>query len=101
MKVLIYFQDEDSIKTSGIGRAMRHQMEACTLAGVPFTTSPKDSYDLAHINTIWAKSQRLLRYCKKKGIPVIVHGHSTYEDFRRSFKCWKPVQHLNDRRKSS
>jgi 1,2-diacylglycerol-3-alpha-glucose alpha-1,2-glucosyltransferase len=96
MKVLIYFQDEDSIKTSGIGRAMRHQMEACTLAGVPFTTTPKDSYDIAHINTIWAKSERLLRHCKKKGIPVIVHGHSTYEDFRRSFKCWQLVEPIFD-----
>lgn len=96
MRVLIYFQDENSIKTSGIGRAMRHQMEACTLAGVPFTTSPKDSFDIAHINTIWAKSKRLLRRCKKKGIPVIVHGHSTYEDFRRSFKCWQLVEPIFD-----
>lgn len=96
MKVLIYFEDEDAIKTSGIGRAMRHQMEACTLAGVPFTTDPKDSFDLAHINTIWAKSQRLLKRCKKAGIPVIVHGHSTYEDFRRSFKCWQLAEPFFD-----
>jgi len=96
MKVLIYFQDANSIKNSGIGRAMRHQMEACTLAGIPFTINPKDSFDIAHINTIWGKSERLLKRCKKKGIPVIVHGHSTYEDFRRSFKCWQLVEPVFD-----
>jgi 1,2-diacylglycerol-3-alpha-glucose alpha-1,2-glucosyltransferase len=96
MKVLIYFEGENSIKTSGIGRAMRHQMEACRLAGIPFTTNPKDDFSLAHINTIWAKSKRLLRECKKKGIPVIVHGHSTYEDFRRSFKCWQLAEPFFD-----
>jgi len=37
-----------------------------------------------------------LKRCKKKGIPVIVHGHSTYEDFRRSFKCWQLVEPLFD-----
>ena len=61
MKVLIYFQDEDTIQTSGIGRAMRHQMTACALSGVPFTINPKETFDIAHINTIWAKSKRLLR----------------------------------------
>jgi 1,2-diacylglycerol-3-alpha-glucose alpha-1,2-glucosyltransferase len=101
MKVLIYFEDENAIKTSGIGRAMRHQMEACTLAGIPFTTNPKDSFDIAHINTIWAKSKRLLKRCKKAGIPVIVHGHSTYEDFRRSFKCWQLAEPFFDHQLTS
>jgi 1,2-diacylglycerol-3-alpha-glucose alpha-1,2-glucosyltransferase len=98
MKVLIYFQDANSISHSGIGRAMRHQMEACTLAGIPFTINPKDSFDLAHINTVWGKSERLLKRCKKAGIPVIVHGHSTYEDFRRSFKCWQLAEPIFDHR---
>lgn len=89
MKVLLYFENADSIKKSGIGRAMRHQMEALTKAGVPFTISKKDDFDLAHINTLYSKSKRLLKRCKKNNIPVIVHGHSTYEDFRDSFALWK------------
>jgi 1,2-diacylglycerol-3-alpha-glucose alpha-1,2-glucosyltransferase len=97
MKVLIYFQDADTIKTSGIGRAMQHQMKALTLVGVPFTIKKTDDFTLAHINTIWAKSHRLLRRCKRKGIPVIVHGHSTYEDFRRSFACWRLIEPIFDR----
>lgn len=98
MKVLIYFEDEEKIKTSGIGRAMRHQMKACSLAGIDYTIDPKDSFDIAHINTLWAKSHALLKRCHKNGIPVIVHGHSTYEDFRRSFKCWQLAEPFFDAR---
>lgn len=91
MKTLIYFQDADTIKTSGIGRAMSHQLQSCKAAGVETTINKKDTYDLAHINTYWGKSQRLLKRLKKKGIPVIAHGHTTVEDFRRSFKIWQLV----------
>jgi len=89
MKVLLYFQNPETIKTSGIGRAMKHQMIALKSAGVDFTIDPKDTYDLVHINTLMDESEHLLRQCNKKGIPVIVHGHSTYEDFRNSFRLWK------------
>ncbi|MDO5330702.1 MAG: glycosyltransferase family 4 protein [Bacillota bacterium] len=89
MKTLIYFQDADTFTTSGIGRAMSHQLRACELSGVETTIDKNDSYDLAHINTYFGKSKKLLNKCKAKGIPVIVHGHSTYEDFRNSFKCWQ------------
>lgn len=91
MKVLIYFQDADTIKNSGIGRAMSHQLAACKYAGIETTTDKKGDYDVAHINTYWAKSHHALHLARKKGVPVIVHGHSTYEDFRNSFKCWKLI----------
>lgn len=94
MKVLVYFENQDTIKTSGIGRALRHQMEALTSAGVEYTLNKNDDYDIAHINTYFSKSKKLLKKCKKKGIPVIVHGHSTVEDFRESFACWKLVAKL-------
>ena len=64
MKTLIYFQDADTIKTSGIGRAMSHQLQSCKAAGVETTINKKDTYDLAHINTYWGKSQRLLKRLK-------------------------------------
>ena len=92
MKVLLYFESIDKIKKSGIGRAMRHQMAALKSAGVDFTIDPKDSYDMVHINTLWNASKRLLKKCKKNHIPVIVHGHSTYEDFRESFRMWKLIK---------
>lgn len=89
MKVLLYFESQDTMKKSGIGRAMRHQMQALTSAGVDFTIDPKDkSYDMVHINTTWNKSKKLLKRCNKKGVPAIVHGHSTIEDFKNSFSMW-------------
>ncbi len=88
MKVLVYFENQDQIKTSGIGRALRHQMHALSSAGVEFTLNKKDQFDLAHINTYFRKSKKLLKFCKKNGIPVIIHGHSTIEDFRESFALW-------------
>lgn len=96
MKVLLYFQDYDKIGNSGIGRAQRHQTIALKKMGIDVTYDPKDSFDIAHINTIWGKSERLLKRCKKKGIPVIVHGHSTHEDFRDSFACWKIIEPFFD-----
>ncbi len=97
MKSLLYFEDAEGIKTSGIGRARSHQMRALAKAGVEFTCDPKQKgYEIAHINTLWAKSHKLLNKCHKMGIPVIVHGHSTYEDFRNSFRCWKLIEPIFD-----
>ena len=89
MKVLLYFENQDKIKTSGIGRALKHQIQALTSAGVEYTLDPKDSYDIAHINTYFPKAKKLVKRLKKNHVPVIVHGHSTIEDFRNSFRGWK------------
>ena len=89
MKVLLYFEKEEKIKKSGIGRALRHQIAALTSAGIEYTLDPKDTYDIAHVNTYFPASKRLVKRLKKKHIPVIVHGHSTKEDFRDSFRLWK------------
>ena len=93
MKVLLYFEKEEKIKKSGIGRALKHQIASLTSAGIEYTLNPKDEYDIAHINTYFPASKRLVKKLKKKGIPVIVHGHSTKEDFRNSFRLW-PVMSL-------
>ncbi len=89
VKVLVYFEQQGKLKQSGIGRALTHQKQALTLANVDFTLNKNDSYDLAHINTLFSGSYHLLKKCHKKGMKVIVHGHSTKEDFRKSFRCWK------------
>ncbi len=89
MKVLLYFENQDKIKTSGIGRALKHQIQALTSNGVEYTLDPKDKYDIAHINTYFPKAKKLVKRLKKQHVPVIVHGHSTIEDFRNSFRGWK------------
>ena len=87
MKVLLYFENQEKIKTSGIGRALKHQIQALTSNGVEYTLDPKDKYDIAHINTYFPKAKKLVKKLKKQHVPVIVHGHSTIEDFRNSFIC--------------
>ncbi len=97
MKVLLYSQDYKKLGHGGIGRAQRHQSEALSRAGISYTYDPDDSYDIAHLNTIWSKSERVAKRCKKKGIPLIVHGHSTHEDWRESFRCWKLIEPYFDK----
>lgn len=86
MKILLYLEGEKLISKSGIGRAIKHQERALTLAGIDYTTDVKDDYDIVHINTYGFKSLRLLRQAKRQGKRVIVHAHSTKEDFENSFK---------------
>lgn len=86
MKVLLYFEGEKIITTSGIGRALRHQKEALTSVGIEYTTDPWDNdYDILHINTIGVNSANIIKKARKENIPVIYHAHTTEEDFRDSF----------------
>lgn len=85
MKVLLYFEGEDLIKISGIGRAMEHQKKALTSAGISWTTDPFDDYDLLHINTYSGNSEAIIRNARAHNRKVIYHAHSTEEDFRNSF----------------
>ncbi len=97
MKVLLYSHKQGMLLKSGIGRAFYHQKRACESAGIEYTTDPKDTYDLVHVNIAPAKT--IKRF--KKKYPVIVHGHSTVQDFRRSFAYWRFIapffyKHLQD-----
>ncbi|MBF0777257.1 glycosyltransferase family 4 protein [Streptococcus cuniculi] len=85
MKVLLYLEGKTVLEKSGIGRALYHQMEALDLAGIPYTTDLLGDYDVVHINTYGPRSWLLLRAAKRRGKKVILHGHSTMEDFRNSF----------------
>ncbi len=85
MKVLLYLEAENYLRKSGIGRAIKHQERALDLIGQDYTTNPNDDYDIAHVNTYGLKSWRLISRAKKNGKKVIMHGHSTEEDFRDSF----------------
>lgn len=91
MKVLLYFENQKVMKQSGIGRALSHQKKALELAGVDYTLNKKEDFDVAHINTLFFASHKVLKKCKKKNKKVIVHGHSTVEDFYNSFRHWKLI----------
>jgi len=87
MKVLLYFEDEQLIRKSGVGRAFEHQKRALASAGIEYTTDPRATdYDIRHINTYGVNSGFVVRNARKLGKPVIYHAHSTKEDFMNSFK---------------
>ena len=85
MKVLLFFEGEKVISTSGIGRSLKHQKQALTMAGIEYTLDPNDDFDILHINTVGPASAGVIAKAHREGKPVIYHAHSTEEDFRNSF----------------
>lgn len=85
MKVLLYLEAENYLRKSGIGRAIKHQEKALTMANQSYTMDINDTYDLVHMNTYGYNSWKLMKKAQKNGKKVIMHGHSTEEDFRDSF----------------
>lgn len=85
MKILLYFEAEKIISTSGIGRALKHQQAALDSVGIEWTCNPEDDYDLLHINTTGLNSASMIESARKASKPVIYHAHSTEEDFKNSF----------------
>ncbi|MBP3701808.1 MAG: glycosyltransferase family 4 protein [Lachnospiraceae bacterium] len=85
MKVLLYSGSQKLIERSGVGRAIYHQKEALTQAGVDYTTDVQDDWDIVHINTIFPASVLLALRAHMGGKKVVYHGHSTDQDFRNSF----------------
>ncbi|MDO5302268.1 MAG: glycosyltransferase [Tissierellia bacterium] len=84
MKVYLYSQHQSSIAKSGIGRAYLHQKEALKRVGVDVVDDRKEA-DLIHINTAFTGTPTMVHWAKKYHKPVIIHAHSTEEDFRNSF----------------
>ncbi len=94
MKVLLYTEKEKLCRKSGLGKAIRHQMQALRLMGIPYTTNPKDDFDILHINTYFPASYELVCKSKKEGKKIVYHAHSTEEDFRNGFVFCKQVSPL-------
>ena len=85
MKFLLYTENEKIIGKSGLGKAIKHQMKALELAGVEYTTNPKDDYDILHINTYFPASYLFAKSAKKNGKKIVYHAHSTEEDYKDGF----------------
>ena len=85
LKVLLYTENEKLIGKSGLGKAIKHQIQALKENNIEYTTNPNDDYDIVHINFYGPKSYLLAKKAKKNGKKVIYHAHSTEEDFRNSF----------------
>ena len=85
MKILLYTELEKAISKSGLGKAIKHQMQALEENNIEYTTNPNDEYDILHINYYGPASYMLAKKAKKMGKKIVYHAHSTEEDFRNSF----------------
>lgn len=85
MKILLYTEGLKLLSKSGVGRAIHHQKSALKKSHVSYTTDLKSDYDIVHINTVGPYSTHLAKKAKRHGKKVILHAHSTEEDFRDSF----------------
>lgn len=85
MRIYLCSDFQNSIKQSGIGRAIEHQQMALKDAGVSYTLTADEPFDLIHINTLFPQSYWKAKKAKRDGKAVIYHAHSTIEDFRNSF----------------
>ena len=89
MKVLIYASNVKNLEKSGVGKACIHQQKCLDLVHIPYTTNPKDDYDIAHINTVFPDALLLARKAKAKGKKV-----KTFEILLDSLMVQH--QHLNN-----
>ncbi len=86
MKVCVYLEGgrRRQAWSGGIQRAYENQLRALRAAGVDVTTDPRDDFDLLHVHSIGPRSVYLVE--KNVGRrPVVIHGHTTAEDFANSF----------------
>lgn len=86
MEIYIYTGGERIVGKSGVGQAIRHQRDALHRCGI--TVSDHWTADTAavHINTVLPDSVLKALGARLRGKKVIWYGHSTMEDFRRSFR---------------
>ncbi len=85
MKVLLYSKDYNTVKESGVGKAIDHQIEALSKVGCDFTLDENDDFDIVHINTVFPQSVAFADKARIKGKRIVYHAHSTKEDFKDSF----------------
>lgn len=85
MRICLYLEHgQDSSWSSGIRQAYENHLRALRTAGVEVTSDPSDSFDVLHLETIGPASFYLAeKYNGQR--PVVIHGHTTEEDFANSF----------------
>jgi 1,2-diacylglycerol-3-alpha-glucose alpha-1,2-glucosyltransferase len=86
VRVCVYYEYRPSLLPSGgIRTAYRNHMEALRLAGVEVALRPREPHDLLHLHSTGPLSLLLLE--RTGGLrPVVVHAHTTAEDFANSFR---------------
>jgi len=85
MKVCLYSELERLSEQSGIGSATKNHRKALELVGVEWTSDLNDDFDILHICSVGVKSILIAKKFKSRRKKVIIHAHTTADDFRNSF----------------
>lgn len=85
MKVCLYVPAKDLINGNGIGSALKNQIEAMNLENIEYTHSINDDYDILHINFPDPLSLYAIEKAKNQNKKIVIHTHTTAEDFKNSF----------------
>ena len=86
VKVCVYLETGYSSNWSGgIRRAHDNQIKALKSAGVHVTSDPSESFDILHLHSVGPISLYLAeKYNGRR--PLVIHSHTTAEDFANSFR---------------
>jgi glycosyltransferase involved in cell wall biosynthesis len=85
VKVCLFLEHHHSAGwSSGIRQAYDNHLTALRAAGVAVTDDPDDGFDILHLETLGPRSFYLAE--KFSGLrPLVIHAHTTAEDFANSF----------------
>ncbi len=86
MRIYIYTGGEKIVGKSGVGQAIRHQKACLAQCGVPMTERWTADTAAVHINTVLPDAVLAALWARLRGRKVVWYGHSTMEDFRKSFR---------------
>lgn len=86
MRVCLYLELESKLGGSGIGAAIKNQRKALDLNDIEYTNNLNDEFDILHTNSIGLNSLRVARKMKKMGKKIVMHAHTTADDFRNSYR---------------
>ena len=90
MSVCIYRGGYQTVRKSGVGKALEHQAAALKSAGLPLIdqippAGPEAKECVVHLNTVLPSAPLAAARAHARGCKVVYYGHSTMEDFRNSF----------------
>ncbi len=86
MKICLYTGHYKALASSGMGKALEHQLAALSELDVEVETRFTTDADLIHLNDWFPATVRLAKKARRNGLKVVYHAHSTEEDFRNSFR---------------
>lgn len=93
-----HFTEREGMVLGGIQTSLRNQRRALEdLDGVELVRDPDEPHDVLHLNLLGPRSMLRMWRAKRAGTPVLVHAHTTAEDFRDSMRFSNLLAPLVDR----